>query len=63
MPLRQERVWAAGSSIEDIIAAAERDRGSAGEEHQGAQAKGPEFKSRPPKSQPVLVAKSEPPTL
>jgi hypothetical protein len=51
---------AAGSSIEDIIAAAERDRGVP-EEHPAAPAKGPEFKSRPPKSQPVLVAKSEPP--
>jgi hypothetical protein len=45
------------NSIEDIIAAAERDRGAA----TSGQAKGPEIKARPPKSQPVLVAKSEPP--
>ncbi|MEO6013172.1 MAG: hypothetical protein ABIQ30_06255 [Devosia sp.] len=43
------------NSIEDIIAAAERDRGPA------ATPRGPEIKARPPKSQPVLVAKSEPP--
>jgi hypothetical protein len=41
------------ASIEDIIAAAERDRGEA------AAPKGIEIKPRPPKSQPVLV-KSEP---
>ncbi len=50
----------AGASIEDIIAAAERDSG--GEESEAPAApKAPEIKSRPPKSQPVLVAKSEPP--
>lgn len=49
-----------GASIEDIIAAAERDRGG-DEEHAAAPEKGPELKARPPKSQPVLVAKSEPP--
>ena len=50
----------AGASIEDIIAAAERDSG--GEEPEAPPApKAPEIKSRPPKSQPVLVAKSEPP--
>jgi len=49
-----------GASIEDIIAAAERDRGG-DEEHAAASAKVPELKVRPPKSQPVLVAKSEPP--
>ena len=48
----------ASNSIEDIIAAAERDRTPAGS---APAAKGPEIKSRPPKSQPVLVAKSEPP--
>ncbi len=42
------------ASIEDIIAAAERDRGPQ------AAPKGLEIKSRPPKSQPMLV-KSEPP--
>src|SRR3569623_989382 len=50
----------AGASIEDIIAAAERDRGGQAEQPAVA-AKGPDLKSRPPKSQPVLVAKSEPP--
>src|SRR6185369_1928363 len=43
---------------EDIIAAAERDRTPA---TPPPASKGPEIKSRPPKSQPVLVAKSEPP--
>ncbi len=43
-------------SIEDIIAAAERDREPAPQ-----QTKSPEIKSRPPKSQPVLVARSDPP--
>src|SRR4029079_15467421 len=52
---------AAGDSIEDIIAAAERDRAGGDHEHATAPTKGPELKSRPPKSQPVLVAKSEPP--
>jgi hypothetical protein len=47
-----------GNSIEDIIAAAERDRTPAAPP---PAARGPEIKSRPPKSQPVLVAKSEPP--
>ncbi|HZY50943.1 MAG TPA: hypothetical protein VFE64_14325 [Devosia sp.] len=47
-----------GNSIEDIIAAAERDRTPA---TPPPAAKAPEIKSRPPKSQPVLVAKSEPP--
>jgi hypothetical protein len=47
------------SSIEDIIAAAERDRTP--EAPPAVTAKAPEIKSRPPKSQPVLVAKSEPP--
>ncbi len=42
------------ASIEDIIAAAERDRAP-------APVKAPELKSRPPKSQPVLVARSDPP--
>ena len=51
----------AGNSIEDIIAAAERDRAGGDHEHATAPTKGPELKSRPPKSQPVLVAKSEPP--
>ena len=46
------------NSIEDIIAAAERDRTPAAPQ---MPAKAPEIKSRPPKSQPVLVAKSEPP--
>ena len=45
------------NSIEDIIAAAERDRGR---EDAPGSAKAPEIRSRPPKSQPVLVAKSEP---
>ena len=45
------------NSIEDIIAAAERDRGR---EDAPVSAKAPEIRSRPPKSQPVLVAKSEP---
>jgi hypothetical protein len=49
------------NSIEDIIAAAERDRRGADGDHAAAPTKGPELKSRPPKSQPVLVAKSEPP--
>jgi hypothetical protein len=47
-----------GESIEDIIAAAERDRTPA---QAPAASRGPEIKARPPKSQPVLVAKSEPP--
>jgi hypothetical protein len=47
------------NSIEDIIAAAERDRTPAASPPMTAKA--PEIKSRPPKSQPVLVAKSEPP--
>jgi len=42
------------ASIEDIIAAAERDRAPA-PQHAAA----PEIKSRPPKSQPVLVARSD----
>jgi hypothetical protein len=46
-----------GASIEDIIAAAEKDRGEAEE----APAKAAEAKARPPKSQPVLVAKSDAP--
>jgi hypothetical protein len=46
-----------GSSIEDIIAAAERDR----EEAPAPIPTGIEIKSRPPKSQPVLVAKSDGP--
>ncbi len=41
------------ASIEDIIAAAEQDREPA------PQPKSPEIKSRPPKSQPVLVARSD----
>jgi hypothetical protein len=41
------------ASIEDIIAAAERDR-------EPPAPRGPELKARPPKSQPILV-KSEPP--
>jgi hypothetical protein len=45
------------NSIEDIIAAAERDRGR---EDASVSPKAPEIRSRPPKSQPVLVAKSEP---
>ena len=45
------------NSIEDIIAAAERDRGR---EDAPVSPKAPEIRSRPPKSQPVLVAKSEP---
>lgn len=55
---------AAPASIEDIIAAAERDRTASAPVAAAAiaaAAKGPELKSRPPKSQPVLVAKSEPP--
>ncbi len=44
-------------SIEDIIAAAERDRSREGAP---VSPKAPEIRSRPPKSQPVLVAKSEP---
>ena len=48
----------ASESIEDIIAAAERDGAAP---HAPAAARGPELKARPPKSQPVLVAKSEPP--
>jgi len=44
------------ASIEDIIAAAERDR----QPQDKAIVRAPEFKSRPPKSQPVLVARSEP---
>jgi hypothetical protein len=47
------------TSIEDIIAAAEHDR--APMTPPPAANKAPELKSRPPKSQPVLVAKSEPP--
>ena len=46
------------NSIESIIAQAERDRS---EPPAPAQPRPPEIKSRPPKSQPVLVAKSEPP--
>src|SRR3569623_372285 len=46
------------ASIEDIIAAAEKDRGGEPEE---APAKAAEPKARPPKSQPVLVAKSDVP--
>lgn len=42
------------ASIEDIIAAAERDR------EPSPSPKAPEVKSRPQKSQPILVAKSEP---
>jgi hypothetical protein len=42
------------ASIEDIIAAAERDRAP-------APAKGPELKARPPKSQPMLVKPAPPP--
>jgi len=52
---------AVGNSIEDIIAAAERDRAGSGSEQPTTPTRGPELKSRPPKSQPVLVAKSEPP--
>ena len=52
---------AVGNSIEDIIAAAERDRSGSGSEQPTTPTRGPELKSRPPKSQPVLVAKSEPP--
>ncbi|MBN9306139.1 MAG: hypothetical protein BGO82_00085 [Devosia sp. 67-54] len=51
----------AGASIEDIIAAAERDSGADEPEAPPPAPKAPEIKSRPPKSQPVLVAKSEPP--
>jgi hypothetical protein len=40
------------ASIEDIIAAAERDRGAP---PQDMAAKSPDLKTRPPKSQPVLV--------
>lgn len=47
------------ASIEDIIAAAERDRAPA--PAKAADVKAPELKSRPPKSQPVLVARSDPP--
>jgi len=47
------------SSIEDIIAAAERDRKVPAEEPVATRA--PEIKSRPPKSAPVLVAKSDQP--
>ena len=46
------------ASIEDIIAAAERDRQPA---EQRPALRAPETKSRPTKSQPVLVVKSEPP--
>src|SRR6185312_11930220 len=46
------------NSIEAIIAAAEKDRA---EPPQPQPPKPPEFKHRPPKSQPVLVAKTEPP--
>ncbi|HVY52238.1 MAG TPA: hypothetical protein VHA07_11860 [Devosia sp.] len=50
---------ASPTSIEDIIAAAERDGAPA--PAPAAAFKAPELKSRPPKSQPVLVARSEPP--
>jgi hypothetical protein len=46
------------NSIEAIIAAAERDRP---DPPAPQPPKPPEFKQRPPKSQPVLVAKTEPP--
>ena len=46
------------NSIEDIIAAAERDRKVP--PSAPVTTKAPEIKSRPPKSQPVLVARSEP---
>lgn len=45
------------ASIEDIIAAAERDR----ETSDAKPVRAPEIKARPPKSQPILVAQSEPP--
>jgi hypothetical protein len=51
----------AGNSIEDIIAAAERDRGQSPPPQSAPMPKGVEVRGRPPKSQPVLVAKSEPP--
>ena len=53
-PATRNKVGTGSASIEDIIAAAEQDR-------EPAIGKAPEIKSRPPKSQPVLVAKSEPP--
>src|SRR3954470_2425301 len=43
------------NSIEDIIAAGERDRRGGDADHAAAPTKGPELKSLPPKSQPVLV--------
>ncbi len=62
-PARPEPIAAKGkgatngsASIEDIIAAAERDR----QPQDRSIIRAPEFKSRPPKSQPVLVARSEP---
>ncbi|HWA20062.1 MAG TPA: hypothetical protein VG757_13810 [Devosia sp.] len=50
---------AKSGSIEDIIAAAERDRQSA--PPPSVEAKPPEIKARPPKSQPVLVARNPEP--
>ena len=52
------RARAPSNSIEDIIAAAERDRSKPSA---AVEVRAPEIKPRPPKSQPVLVAKSEPP--
>jgi hypothetical protein len=49
---------AKSGSIEDIIAAAERDRQSP---PPAVEARAPEIKARPPKSQPVLVAKNPAP--
>ena len=69
-PVRPEPIAAkakakSSSSIEDIIAAAESTRGPQEEEDEAAApplpTRAPEFKSRPPKSQPVLVARSDPP--
>ncbi|RYE07998.1 MAG: hypothetical protein EOP22_15455 [Hyphomicrobiales bacterium] len=58
-PAAKGKVANGAASIEDIIAAAEEDQDEA---HEPVPVKAPEIKSRPPKSQPVLVAKSDAPS-